>query len=112
VDKLIPPPTPPIIDICRRFPWLCDPDWWRRIGIKPPFPLTPWDRIGGESTSAEVEAPCCGSETPSSAEDAETTAMPSPEEIAYFFGRMVAGKEASPSGGEKGCGGAGDADDQ
>ena len=30
VQKIV-PTKPPVIDLCRRFPWICDRRWWRRI---------------------------------------------------------------------------------
>jgi hypothetical protein len=87
VDKLAPEARPPH-PICRWLPWICDPRWWRLIGIEPPF-----GRLAEEASRASaIES------IGSVGLDDDAGEEPSIEKLAYLLG-VLAGKSgaAGPS---------------
>ncbi|MCH7548470.1 MAG: S8 family serine peptidase [Candidatus Krumholzibacteriota bacterium] len=103
VDKLVPPVKPPPVDICRWFPWICDPRWWRHIGLRPPFPL-PLQAAAGAPAVVDGDKRCPISQMLPGAEFAPTEEMPSPEQLAYFFGYQVGLQRTSPPEHHSDCG--------
>jgi hypothetical protein len=102
-DKVLPPKPPPI---CQRYPWICDPSWWRRVLRKPwPGPLSPSAARVDESGIASPFA--LGSEEPIQPGDIQDLLSQvesgvlgedlSPEQLAYQIGYWLGRQEAADS---------------
>ena len=110
VDKLTPTPRdPPRIDICDRYPFLCDPRWWwwflRRA-------RQPGPTAGPGAGANEMAALMHGFATSKDAGDFEGSGdMPSAAEMAFLFGVLAGQGRGDASAAERGgcpcCGGKG-----
>jgi hypothetical protein len=100
-DKLLPPEPPPI---CKRYPWICDPSWWRRI-IRRPWPgslSTSGPQVGEFSVetgfalgSGEALQPGDIQDLLSQVESGVLDEDLSPEQLAYQIGYWLGRQEAA-----------------